>query len=113
MNVVNMTPHTITVVRPHDPAVVVAELLPFGAALRLQEEKHSAGDVMINGEKVPLTYTMFLGCEGLPEERSDTFLIVSRLVAQAFPDRSDLLVPTGLVRDKDGVVRGCTGFDVA
>lgn len=46
----------------------------------------------------------------LPEPKKDTWYIVSKIVAQACPDRSDLLIPDGMVRDKNGAVVGCIDF---
>ena len=45
--------------------------------------------------------------EGLPEERDDTLIIVSSLVAQAARDRSDLVIPNEAVRDEKGQIVGC------
>jgi len=44
---------------------------------------------------------------GLPDQVAGTFLIVSQLVKSACPDRSDLLVPAEVVRDKEGKIIGC------
>ena len=50
---------------------------------------------------------------GLPQEQDGVFLIVSRLVADAAlknSARKDLVVPSGLVRNDVGEIKGCTGF---
>jgi hypothetical protein len=47
---------------------------------------------------------------GLPEQTAGTYLIVSRVIAAACPDRLDLLVPDNLVRDSDGRIVGCRRF---
>lgn len=47
---------------------------------------------------------------GLPEPKKDTWYIVSKIVAQACPERSDLLIPDGMVRGKSGAVVGCVNF---
>lgn len=46
----------------------------------------------------------------LPEPKTDTFYIVSKMVAQAFPERKDLIFPGTVVRDADGRVVGCIDF---
>ncbi|MFI7541091.1 hypothetical protein [Actinoplanes sp. NPDC049599] len=46
----------------------------------------------------------------LPEPCTDTWYIVSTLVALAHPDRADLLMPYGTIRDLDGSTIGATGF---
>ena len=47
---------------------------------------------------------------GLPEERSDTWLIVSRMVAEELPDRTDLIWPERTIRDDSGRVIGCRAW---
>jgi len=46
----------------------------------------------------------------MPEQVSGVAYIVSALVRSAYPDRTDLLIPHGLVRDDDGNIIGCRGF---
>jgi hypothetical protein len=48
--------------------------------------------------------------QGLPERAAGVFLLVPRAVAQAYPDRDDLLAPYRLVRDSRGTVVGCAAF---
>jgi hypothetical protein len=38
------------------------------------------------------------------------YYIVSRIVAEALPERTDLLFPDGIIRDADGTPIGCTGL---
>ena len=46
----------------------------------------------------------------LPEPKTDTFYIVSKMVAQAWPEREDFIFPGTVVRDADGRVVGCIDF---
>lgn len=46
----------------------------------------------------------------LPETKTGTFYIVSKMVAQACPEREDLIFPGTLVRDADDHVVGCIDF---
>ncbi len=48
--------------------------------------------------------------ENLPEPKEDTYYIVSALVANAAKDRSDLLIPTHMVRNEAGQPIGCLDF---
>ena len=61
---------------------------------------------------IALTRQTFGEVVDLPEPEKDVMLIVSRLVASACPDRSDLLVPGPLVRDSEGEVIGCRGLSI-
>ena len=47
---------------------------------------------------------------GLPEPKTDTYYIVSKMLAQAFPEREDLIFPGTVVRNKSGDVVGCIDF---
>ena len=47
---------------------------------------------------------------GLPEPKSDTVYIVSKMLAQACPERTDLIFPGTLVRNESGDVVGCIDF---
>ncbi len=49
---------------------------------------------------------------GLPPVVEGVYLIVSRLVKSALPDRPDLVCPAELVRDARGNVIGCKSFSL-
>lgn len=46
----------------------------------------------------------------LPEPKPDTYYIVSKMLAQACPERKDLIFPGTVVRNADGHVIGCVDF---
>ena len=46
----------------------------------------------------------------LPDKQEGVLYIVSRITAEALPNRDDLLMVDGTVRDDDGRIIGCTGF---
>lgn len=50
------------------------------------------------------------GITGLPEPKPDTYYIVSKILAQACPEREDLIFPGTVVRDESGDVVGCIDF---
>jgi len=75
------------------------------------EEVQASSDEM-NWDIIPLTETVFGEVEGLPEYKKGTYYIVSSLVAQACPDRSDLLIVNETVRDEQGRICGCKSFSV-
>lgn len=47
---------------------------------------------------------------GLPEPKTDTYYIVSKMVAQACHEREDLIFPGTLVYDAEDNVVGCIDF---
>ena len=99
-NIINLTPHDVNIVGGETMYKAT------GVVARCKQLEKEAGEV--NGIKL---YTVEYGeVEGLPEEKEDTFYIVSQLVRSALPDRKDLLSPAGLVRDEAGRIIGSTGF---
>lgn len=65
---------------------------------------------VIDGIKI--TKQTFGEVTGLPEPRDGVYYIVSKIVAQACPDRHDLLIPGPAVKGEDGRPIGCNGLSV-
>ncbi len=100
--IINLTPHEITV---HDGGSV--RLIPTsGGIARVTVSR----EVVAAVDGIPVSRVTLGSVEGLPEKKPDTYYLVSALVAQACPDREDLLSPGELVRDDNGRVIGCRGF---
>ena len=103
MNIINLTPHSVDVVQA-DGSIKTYQ--PSGQVARLDVSRKFVR--ILDGAEVHRP-TMG-GVTGLPEAQMDVTLIVSALVAQACPDRSDLVSPGELVRDSAGKIIGCKGF---
>ena len=86
----------------------VLDLPPCGVVPRCSQSEEC---VLVIGD-IALTRQTFGDVVDLPEPEKDVMLVVSRLVASACPDRSDLLVPGPLVRDSEGKVIGCRGLSI-
>jgi len=108
MPVVNLTPHAVTVVDASsrvircwpgsdEPARVEAVRVPVGLEV--------AG--------VPLMAEERSRAANLPEPQEGVWFIVSSVVGSAHPERRDLLVPSDLVRDGEGVVTACRSFVIS
>ena len=112
MNIVNLTPHKIDVLCSYGTISIV----PSGKIARVATSDKLVHHVymMYNGTEVPVSVnqTTFGQVVDLPEPTADTFYIVSRIVKNAVPDRTDVLVPGNLVRDAAGVIIGCNGFSL-
>lgn len=54
-----------------------------------------------------MTETVFGEVEGLPETQEGTIYVVSSLVAQRVPNRTDVFIPNESVRDDQGRIIGC------
>lgn len=50
------------------------------------------------------------GITGLPDAKPDTYYIVSKMLAQACPEREDLIFPGTVVYDAEDHVVGCIDF---
>lgn len=105
VEMVNLTPHVVRLVG-EDQTV---ELPPAGPPARVVlRPDRPDGAVRVGSLVVPLKRTAATGVvTGLPEPRPGVMLIVARPVAEALPERDDLVYPHETVRNADGVVVGC------
>ncbi|MBX6370650.1 MAG: hypothetical protein IRZ02_00130 [Acidothermus sp.] len=102
---VNLTPHSL---RLYDGDACVLELPPAQTAARVSEKVHAHSTLHVSGHPIPLVdLTIGQGVADLPPPKEDVLYVVSRLTAQAVPDRDDLLFPFDEVRDEAGRVVGC------
>ena len=103
MEILNYTPHTVNAYLP-DGSELPFE--PHGRPPRLQTDRRYLGEI----EGIPFVERTMGDPEGLPYESDDIIYIVSKLVADAVTDRSDLAYPGEVIRDKHGNVIGCKGL---
>lgn len=101
--ILNLTPHAVNIVREDDTIFTIA---PSGTVARVSQMREQIGYI----EGIPLNVSKFGEVVDLPEQQEGVFLIVSRLVISALPDREDLIVPDDLVRDNEGRITGCRSF---
>jgi hypothetical protein len=99
---VNMTPHAITMIDENNHDNVLLNIEPTGDTIRLAEQVST-----INGFK--LNKHTF-GSANLPPKKDKTLFIVSALVANAHPERNDFIMVSKAVRNEEGRIVGCTGF---
>ena len=102
---VNMTPHAITMIDENNHDNVLLNIEPTGEMIRLAEEVEQVST--INGFK--LNKHTF-GSANLPPKKDKTLFIVSALVANAHPERTDFIMVSKAVRNDEGRIIGCTGF---
>ena len=106
ITIINLTPHPVNLLDVD--ANVVITFHTEGLARCYQN------DVIIGrlNKDIILTKTSYGEVIGLPEQSPRTFYIVSRLVRNALPNRTDLLVPNQLIRDSEGQIVGCRSFSI-
>ena len=102
---VNMTPHPITIL--NEDGEVEKEIPSSGIVPRVQYQRTLVEEV----EEVKVWQQSQAEITDLPDFQEGVFVIVSKMVAEA-AKRHDLIVPTDMVRNDDGVVLGCQGFTV-
>ena len=103
---INLTPHEIHVLRGRARVT----LPTAGSALWLDVELTESDDVILGELTIPIFEVTVRGIEQLPELIEGTLYVVSRLVAESYPDRRDFIFPNELVRDANGSVIGCASF---
>lgn len=100
MQLVNLTPHPVTI----GQVTIPPEETPARAST--QREQIGSFDIEGNSTATPINIVTFGNVENLPEPKQGTFYLVSRIVAEACPDRQDLLMVDETVRDNSGRIVG-------
>lgn len=109
MNLINLTPHPITIIRERLEPITVA---PSGTIARAAQ---SSRELRIT-DSIRIIETVYGKVEGLPAPVPGTYHLVSGFVmnvlAAAHEYRSDVLKPEDFVRDKSGNITGCRALSI-
>jgi hypothetical protein len=120
MNIINLTPHTINILRAgHAGYEEVLSIPPSGNVARLEVERKEVDIIdFANSEYlighpghrgISLYVSSFGEPTDLPPQKNGVIYIVSSLFRSGF-DRDDLWVPGELIRDNEGKPIGCLGL---
>ena len=113
LDLVNLTPHDVVLdlgggetLRIPAAGVVPRLLLSEGRQEHLRVADPARPDDETAARDVPLAVgAAWLGIDPpLPDPRPGTVYVTSRVVAEHFPERADLVWPDDLIRDADGQV---------
>ena len=109
-NVVNLTPHAVTV------RVVDAEIVfpPTGKVARVEMVRTECGQLDLGRKdcgNIPVCTCIPGPVTGLPDPQDGVRLIVSAMVRVSLPTRGDLLSPADFIRDAIGNIVACRSFD--
>ena len=96
MQIINTTTHEVSIL--DDTGLVVARYPPSRRPIRITYRLDSIGTITVRRMR------------SLPRQQPETYYIVSAIVAQAYPERTDFLTVGGIVRDRKGRTIGCTKF---
>lgn len=97
----NMTPHDVNLILPDETIFTIPA---SGVVARVGCHSEQIGMLGC----IPVTQTVFdTTVTDLPDPQMGVIYLTSTLVAQAVPDRTDVLVPADLRRDEAGRIIGC------
>lgn len=104
--IVNLTPHTVTLVTDEDQF----DLPPSGQVARCSPTTKVVDVLQVGGMNVPIRVTWMGEVSGLPEPEDGVLYLVSRVVAETLSQRGDLIITDDTVRDDNGRIVGCRAF---
>lgn len=114
--IINMTPHQINIFNEENQPIAV---YPSSGTIRLETSKqliHTEGlSEIVDTYKVIRSQ---VNKDLLPKQKPNTFYIVSSMVQEAHPERTDFIAPNtsadaaGAVRDDKGNIIGVRSFIV-
>ena len=109
MNLINLTPHPITIIREGAAPLTIE---PSGTVARAAQ---SSRELRIT-DNIHIVETVYGEVEGLPAPVPGTYYLVSGFVMSALAAtheyRSDVLKPEDFVRDEKGNITGCRALSV-
>lgn len=108
MKLVNLTPHAVTIITSDTVSITIQ---PSGRVARCRVVSRSLDSLTVGGQSIPVATSELGEVTDLPEEPVDgVAYIVSRIVAEACPERTDLYFPGEVVRDASGAIIACRGL---
>ena len=100
INIVNLTPHPVTIEKKDGTQMVIK---PSGIIPRAKQTEKAMGEI----DGVPVIKMSFGEVENMPAPKANTIFVVSAITAQALKGRYDVFVPARPIRDKQGRIIGC------
>lgn len=104
----NLTPHEVKIFKLNGTAPDLDVVIEASEEVARVSCEYIKVDKKVDG--VDLYRPVFGEVTGLPEYSEGVYLLVSAMVREALPLRSDLVSPGQLLRDDDGNVIGCLGL---
>lgn len=105
----NITPHEVKIFKLNGTAPDLNLIIEANEEMVARVScEYIKVDKKVDG--IDLYRPVFGEVTGLPEYSEGTYLLVSTMVREALPLRSDLVSPGQLLRDDDGNVIGCLGL---
>lgn len=111
MQILNLTPHAVSVVDENDQVLLS---IPSTGVARASQTDEVVGSLEADGQTITVVETVYGEAIDLPEPAEGVCIVVSFITANAARAQGrathDLLLTSGLVRDAEGRIIGCTRF---
>lgn len=104
----NLTPHEVKIFKLNGTTPDLDVVIEASDLVARVSCEYIKVDKKVDG--IDLYRPVFGEITGLPEYSKGTYLLVSAMVREALPLRSDLISPGQLLRDDSGNVIGCLGL---
>ena len=104
----NLTPHEVKIYKLNGITPDLDVVIEGGEAIARVSCEYIKVDKKVEG--IDLYRPIFGEVTGLPEYSEGTYLLVSTMVREALPLRTDLVSPGQLLRNDEGNVIGCLGL---
>lgn len=104
----NLTPHEVKIFKLNGTVPDLDVVIEANDLVARVSCEYIKVDKKVEG--VDMYRTVFGEVTGLPDYEEGVYLLVSAMVREALPLRSDLVSPGQLLRDNDGNVIGCLGL---
>ena len=101
--IINKTPHALNLIVDGRSITIEPTLPPA----RVAENCKQIAILSVDGADIAVTQKAYGEIENLPDPESDTYYVVSALVAGRVPERDDVLITSNPVRDDGGRIIGC------
>ena len=112
-SIVNLTPHTVSIVGEDGELIAT---FPSEGIARAQQTDVPTGTLVVDGHELPLVRTDFGAPVDLPEPEEGVYLVISIITANAAKaagrPTGDLLITSNPVRDESGRIIGARQFAV-
>lgn len=106
--VLNLTPHDVNIMGAKGELLVTFP--KSGMMARVAQSDKVVDTIIVDGISIDVYAPSYGAVQDLPEPVEGTIYLVSLKVKEAAPDRLDLRVPYGAVRDAEGRIVGCKGL---
>jgi hypothetical protein len=101
MEIINLTGHDVIVQSKNGDITI-----PSSGMLRANYTTNSLYELPTIYGRIPITQNIYHRIRKMPEQKPNTYYLVSRIVAEIYPERDDLLITNGLIKEK-GIAIAC------